>query len=169
MAEKQVWIVMGSDSDAEIMTEALRVLKKFGVPSKMLVSSAHRSPKRTASIARRAAKENVGAFIVGAGHAAHLAGVIAAETPLPVIGVPIDSSALNGLDAMLSTAQMPGGVPVAAMAIGKTGARNAGLFAVQILAVSNQKLMKKYTAYKDGLAKNVVSQNRALQRKLAKK
>lgn len=167
--KKQVWIVMGSDSDAGIMQTAYDTLKEFGVECKMMVSSAHRSPQRTAKIARSAVKNNVACFIVGAGAAAHLAGVIAAETPVPIIGVPIDSSALNGMDALLATVQMPGGVPVASMAIGKAGAKNAALFAVQMLSISDSDLAKKYADYKAGLAKKVAAKDKKLQKMLASK
>ncbi|RJO73969.1 MAG: 5-(carboxyamino)imidazole ribonucleotide mutase [Myxococcales bacterium] len=163
---RQVWILMGSDSDAEIMKEAYDALGGFGVPCRMVVTSAHRSPARTAQIVKSAAKANVGCFIVGAGAAAHLAGVVAAHTALPVIGVPIDSSALQGLDALLATVQMPGGVPVACMAIGKAGAQNAGLFAVQLLALSDAGLARRYQDYKDGLAKKVAEKDARLQKKL---
>jgi 5-(carboxyamino)imidazole ribonucleotide mutase len=169
MAEtRQVWIVMGSDSDAEIMKRAYGVLQDFGVPCKMMVSSAHRSPQRTADIARKAEQENVAAFIVGAGAAAHLAGVIASETPLPVIAVPIDATSLNGLDALLATVQMPGGVPVASMAIGKAGATNAGLFAVQMLAQSNPDLRAQYKEYKAQQAEGVAKKDVKLQEKIEK-
>ncbi len=167
MPVKEVWIVMGSDSDAGVMEGAYNTLKEFGVPCRMMVSSAHRSPKRTAQIARSAQKSNVGCFIVGAGHAAHLAGVIAAETPLPIIGVPIDSSALDGMDSLLSTVQMPPGVPVACMAIGKPGAKNAALFAIQMLALSDAKLAEAFQTYKAGMARAVAKKDAALQKKLA--
>lgn len=165
---REVWIVMGSDSDADILRVSYDTLKEFGVPCRMMVSSAHRSPKRTAGIARRAEKQGVACFIIGAGAAAHLAGVIAAETPLPVIGVPIDATALNGMDALLATVQMPGGVPVASMAIGKAGAKNAALFAIQMLSISDKKLAVKYAEYKAGLAKKVAAKDARLQRSLKK-
>lgn len=164
---RQIWIVMGSDSDVDVMEKAYKVLKDFDVPCKMMVSSAHRSPQRTADIARRAEQENVAAFIVGAGAAAHLAGVIASETPLPVIAVPIDATSLKGLDALLSTVQMPGGVPVASMAIGKAGATNAGLFAVQMLSQSNPELRARYKEYKAAQAAGVEKKDAKLQEKLA--
>jgi phosphoribosylamine--glycine ligase len=122
----RVGIVMGSDSDLDIMKEAADVLNKFEIPYKMTVASAHRSPQRAADFAGAALKRGMKVIIAGAGHAAHLAGVLAAHTRLPVIGVPIDSSCLQGLDALLATVQMPPGIPVATMAIGKSGARNAG-------------------------------------------
>src|SRR3989441_7246184 len=123
---------MGSDSDPPVMEEALKILEEFGVAYEVDITSAHRTPDVTAEHARSAEKRGFGAIILGAGHAAHLAGVVAAHTTLPVIGVPLASSALQGLDSLLSTVQMPGGVPVATMAIGKSGAINAAIFAAQI-------------------------------------
>ncbi|MBI4618718.1 MAG: 5-(carboxyamino)imidazole ribonucleotide mutase [Desulfobacterales bacterium] len=139
-----VSIVMGSDSDLPIMEEARKILEYMDIEYEMTISSAHRSPERTTKYAQSAIKKGIEVIIAGAGSAAHLAGIIAAETVLPVIGVPIDSSSLKGLDALLSTVQMPGGVPVATMAIGKTGAKNAAILAAQILGV-------KYTKIRDGL------------------
>lgn len=150
-----VGILMGSDSDLPVMEEAAKVLKDFGIPYEITISSAHRTPKRTSEYARNAEKRGIRIIIAGAGSAAHLAGFIAAETTLPVIGVPIDSSSLNGLDALLSTVQMPGGVPVASMAIGKAGAKNAGIFAAEILSVSDLRLRKKLKAFRTKLAKQV--------------
>ncbi len=152
-----VLIVMGSSSDKEVMEEAAVMLRAFFIPYKIVVASAHRSPDRTRRIVREAALEGVQVIIAGAGGAAHLAGMIAAETILPVIGVPIGSSALNGMDALLSTVQMPGGVPVATMAIGKAGAKNAGVFAAQILAgrsapQKTKSLSEHLRAYKKSLA-----------------
>lgn len=161
-----VWILMGSDSDWGVMKEAASALGRFGVPYEVFVTSAHRSPRRTAEIVARAHESGVAAFIVGAGAAAHLAGVVAAETPLPVLGVPIDSSSLQGLDALLSTLQMPGGVPVAGMAIGKAGARNAGLFAVQILATADETLAERYRAYKAKTAAEVSEKHDKLMAKI---
>src|SRR3989304_2590851 len=129
MLKSLVGILMGSDSDLPIMEEAAKILKDFDIPYEMTISSAHRSPKRTSDYAKSAADRGIKVIIAGAGSAAHLAGFIAAETILPVIGVPIDSSSLKGMDALLSTVQMPGGVPVAAMAIGKAGAEKPGIFA----------------------------------------
>ncbi len=144
----QVGILMGSANDYEIMVEAARTLKEFGIPMEMTVSSAHRSPERTSRYAREAASRGLRLLIVGAGAAAHLAGVVAAETILPVVAVPIDSSALKGLDALLSTVQMPAGIPVATMAIGKAGAKNAAVFAVQILALSDTGLAAKLADFR---------------------
>ncbi|MFQ5586810.1 MAG: 5-(carboxyamino)imidazole ribonucleotide mutase, partial [Thermodesulfobacteriota bacterium] len=157
-------ILMGSDSDLPVMEETTKILKQFGVPFEITVSSAHRSPARTSEYTRSAEKRGLKVIIAGAGNAAHLAGVVAAETTLPVIGVPIDSSPLKGLDALLSTVQMPGGIPVATMAIGKAGARNAGVFAVQILAVSDKRLRDKLAAYKVELAKGVEEKAKKLGR-----
>jgi len=155
MSKPLVGILMGSDSDLPIMEEAAKILKEFDIPYEITISSAHRSPKRTSEYARGAADRGIKVIIAGAGSAAHLAGFLAAETILPVIGVPIDSSSLKGMDALLSTVQMPGGVPVAAMAIGKAGAKNAGIFAAQILATSAKDIQAKLKAYKEKQAKDV--------------
>jgi 5-(carboxyamino)imidazole ribonucleotide mutase len=162
-----VGILMGSDSDYDIMVEAARALKSFGIPFEMMVSSAHRSPERTAGYARQARARGLRVLIVGAGAAAHLAGVVAAETTLPVIGVPIDSSALKGLDALLATVQMPAGIPVATMAIGKAGARNAGIFAAQILAGENVELAERLAAFKTDMAEKVADRSQSVQDRLA--
>jgi phosphoribosylamine--glycine ligase len=151
-----VGIVMGSDSDLEIMKEAANALNKFQVPYEMTVASAHRSPQRAADFAGSALERGIKVIIAGAGHAAHLAGVLAAHTRLPVIGVPIDSSCLQGLDALLATVQMPPGIPVATMAIGKSGARNAGILAAQIIATSNPDLGEKLEKFKQEMAEQVV-------------
>jgi phosphoribosylamine---glycine ligase len=151
----QVLILMGSDSDAPVMQGAVDVLKEFGISSEMTVASAHRSPARVTRLVSEAPGRGVRVFIVGAGAAAHLAGVVAAHTILPVIGVPIDSSALKGLDALLSTVQMPPGVPVATVSIGKPGATNAGVLAAQILAVGDTAIAAKVEAYKQKLAEKV--------------
>jgi 5-(carboxyamino)imidazole ribonucleotide mutase len=159
----QVLIIMGSDSDVGVMEEAAAVLDSFGVGCEMRVSSAHRSPKRTAEIAAGAEARGIRIIIAGAGMAAHLAGVIAAETILPVIGVPIGGGALNGVDALYSTVQMPGGIPVATMAIGKAGAKNAGLFAVQILSLQDRSLREKLGEYRRKMADEVAEKDAALQ------
>ncbi|MGD8262457.1 MAG: 5-(carboxyamino)imidazole ribonucleotide mutase [Desulfobacterales bacterium] len=151
----KVGIVMGSDSDMEVMQETVAVLKKFQISYEITVASAHRSPQRAAEFASSAAQRGIMVIIAGAGHAAHLAGAMAAHTPLPVIGVPIDSSCLQGLDALLSTVQMPPGIPVATMAIGKSGARNAAIFAAQIIAVADTELRHKLEAYKQEMARQV--------------
>ena len=153
--EVDVGIVMGSDSDLNIMKEAAAVLEQFGVAYEMTIASAHRSPARAAEFAASARKRGVKVIIAGAGHAAHLAGAMAAHTTLPVIGVPIDSSCLQGLDALLSTVQMPPGVPVAVVSIGKPGARNAGILAVQMLSISNPALAERLEAFKKEMADKV--------------
>ncbi|MEN6332167.1 MAG: 5-(carboxyamino)imidazole ribonucleotide mutase [Smithella sp.] len=150
-----VSVVMGSDSDLPVMTEATKILEEFDVPHELFLTSAHRTPERTTGFARNAAKRGVKIIIVGAGAAAHLAGVIAAQTQLPVIGVPIDATALQGLDALLSTVQMPGGIPVATMAIGKAGAKNAALYAVRILALEDKEISTKLDAYIRKMAEDV--------------
>lgn len=163
MAKKPlVSIVMGSDSDLEIMREAGKALEEFGIPYEMDVTSAHRSPERTSQYARRAAARGIRVIIAGAGGAAHLAGVIAAETTLPVIGVPIPSSSLQGLDSLLATVQMPAGIPVATVAIGKAGATNAGILAAQILALSDPALARKLLAHKKKLARTVEEKSKKL-------
>ena len=151
----EVLILMGSDSDAPVMQGAVDVLTEFGISSEMTVASAHRSPARVMRLVAEAPGRGVKVFIVGAGAAAHLAGVVAAHTNLPVIGVPIDSSALKGMDALLSTVQMPPGVPVATVSIGKPGATNAGVLAAQILGVGDPAMASKVTAYKHKLAEKV--------------
>jgi 5-(carboxyamino)imidazole ribonucleotide mutase len=150
-----VSVVMGSDSDLGILEESVKVLKDFQIPHEVVLTSAHRSPERTSAFAKKAAQRGVRVIIVGAGAAAHLAGVIASQTPLPVIGVPIDATALQGLDALLATVQMPGGVPVAAMAIGKAGAKNAALMAIRILALTDNDIRKKLNAYIQNMARDV--------------
>ncbi len=160
----QVLILMGSDSDAAVMGAAGEVLTSLGVSWDMTVASAHRSPERVMRLVSEAPGRGVRIFIVGAGAAAHLAGVVAAHTTLPVIGVPIDSSALKGLDALLSTVQMPPGVPVATVAIGKPGATNAGVLAAQMLALTDAGLEQRLKAYKAGLAEKVEAAARRLER-----
>jgi phosphoribosylamine--glycine ligase len=150
-----VLILMGSDSDAAIMSAAGDALTEFGLRWEMTVASAHRSPARVLRLVSEAPARGVRVFIVGAGAAAHLAGVVAAHTTLPVIGVPIDSSALKGMDALLSTVQMPPGVPVATVAIGKPGATNAGVLAAQMIALGDPGLSAKLVQYKDTLAAKV--------------
>jgi phosphoribosylamine--glycine ligase len=150
-----VLILMGSDSDLPVMQAAAEALKEFGISSETTVASAHRSPERVMRLVREAPGRGVKVFIVGAGAAAHLAGVVAAHSTRPVIGVPIDSSALKGLDALLSTVQMPPGVPVATVSIGKPGATNAGVLAAQILGVADQSIAAKLEAYKKRLAEKV--------------
>ncbi len=151
----QVGIVMGSDSDAPVMENAVAILKKFNIPFEMTVASAHRSPERAVKFAATARERGLKVIIAGAGHAAHLAGVLAAHTSLPVIGVPIDSSCLQGMDALLSTVQMPPGIPVATVSIGKSGARNAGILATQIIAVSDSRLAGVLDGFKQEMAVQV--------------
>ena len=155
MPSISVLILMGSDSDAPVMQAAVDVLREFEVPCEMTVASAHRSPERVMRLVAEAPGRGVRLFIVGAGAAAHLGGVVAAHTTLPVIGVPIDSSALKGMDALLSTVQMPPGVPVATVSIGKPGATNAGVLAVQMLALADASLAERLTQYKKKLADKV--------------
>ena len=168
MSKPQVSIVMGSDSDLEIMREAGKALDDFGIGYEMDVTSAHRSPDRTAEYARSAAGRGIQVIIAGAGGAAHLAGVIAAHTSLPVIGVPIPSTSLNGLDSLLATVQMPAGIPVATVAIGKPGATNAGILAAQILALGSEELGKKMAAHKEKLAQGVEDKSKKLKAGLAR-
>jgi 5-(carboxyamino)imidazole ribonucleotide mutase len=169
MSEKpQVSIVMGSDSDLEIMREAGKALEDFGIPYEMDVTSAHRSPDRTVEYARKAAGRGIRVIIAGAGGAAHLAGVIAAHTSIPVIGVPIPSTSLQGMDSLLATVQMPAGIPVATLAIGKPGATNAGILAAQILALSSEALTAKMAAHKVKLANGVDEKSRKLKAALGK-
>ncbi len=156
MNNVQVAIFMGSKSDLPLMREATEVLKKLSVSYDMTVTSAHRTPERTEKLIKAFEANGAEVFIAGAGGAAHLAGVIAARTVLPVIGVPIDSSPLQGWDALLATVQMPGGIPVASMAVGKAGAKNAGIFAAQIIARKDPELAKRLVAYKEEMAKNVI-------------
>ncbi len=148
MSTVKVGIVMGSDSDLPVMEKAAEILERFDVPYFMTVASAHRTPEKVLGLAQRAEKEDWKVLIAAAGMAAHLAGFLAAHTILPVIGVPMASSSLGGLDALLSTVQMPGGVPVASMALGAAGAKNAALFAVQILAISDPSLQEKLRQYR---------------------
>src|SRR3954469_20275122 len=150
-----VLILMGSDSDAPIMQATVDVLREFQIPCEMTVASAHRSPERVMRLVSEAPGRGVKVFIVGAGAAAHLAGVVAAHTSAPVIGVPIDSSALKGMDALLSTVQMPPGVPVATVSIGKPGATNAGVLAAQILGIGDAEIAARLDEHKKRMAQKV--------------
>jgi len=161
---KQVSILMGSDSDLDVMAGAADIMKQFQIPFELTIASAHRSPNWTRRYLQQAERRGIRVFIAGAGGAAHLAGVVAAHTTRPVIGVPIESPALKGLDSLLSTVQMPAGVPVGTMAIGRVGARNAGIFAVQILAASNKSLSNKLKAFKKSLEKKVEEKAKKIQR-----
>ncbi|MCF8078944.1 MAG: 5-(carboxyamino)imidazole ribonucleotide mutase [Desulfobacterales bacterium] len=154
---------MGSDSDFEVMKAAAEVLKKFDIPFEITVASAHRTPARAAEFAAGARRRGVSVIIAGAGHAAHLAGAMAAHTTLPIIGVPIDSSALLGFDALLSTVQMPPGIPVATVAVGKPGAYNAGVLAAQILALSDPELAQRLDAFKQEMADKVVEKSKKIE------
>ncbi len=153
---------MGSDSDLEIMRETGKALEEFGIAFEMDVTSAHRSPARTSAFARHAAERGIKVIIAGAGGAAHLAGVIAAETTLPVIGVPIPSTSLGGLDSLLATVQMPAGIPVATVAVGKAGATNAGILAAQMLALGDPEIAQKMKAHKEKLARGVEEKSKKL-------
>ena len=166
MAQAAVCIVMGSASDWPIMQGAAEMLGRFHIPYEVTVSSAHRAPQRTAAVAREAAQRGVQVIIAGAGGAAALAGVIAAETTLPVIGVPIDSSSLQGLDALLATVQMPPGVPVATVAIGKAGATNAAILAAQIVALYDPEVAARLRQYKTELVSGVERAAATLQEQL---
>jgi 5-(carboxyamino)imidazole ribonucleotide mutase len=167
MGKPVVSIVMGSDSDLEIMREAGKALEDFGIAYEIDVTSAHRSPDRTADYARSAAGRGIRVIVAGAGGAAHLAGVIAAHTTLPVIGVPIPSTSLQGMDSLLATVQMPAGIPVATVAIGKPGATNAGILAAQILGLTDAGIAKKLNAHKEKLASGVEQKSKKLKRALA--
>jgi 5-(carboxyamino)imidazole ribonucleotide mutase len=168
MSKPLVSIVMGSDSDLEIMTEAGKALDEFGIAYEMDVTSAHRSPDRTGDYARKAASRGIRVIIAGAGGAAHLAGVIAAHTTLPVIGVPIPSTSLQGMDSLLATVQMPAGIPVATVAIGKPGAANAGILAAQILGLSDGSIAQKLDSHKEKLARGVEEKSKKLQAAMKK-
>jgi 5-(carboxyamino)imidazole ribonucleotide mutase len=155
----KVAILMGSRSDAEVMREAARILEDFGVPWEMRVLSAHRTPEATRRYVEAAEERGIEILIGGAGYAAHLAGALAAHSTLPVIGVPLDSSSLKGVDALYSTVQMPAGIPVAAMTIGRAGARNAGLFAVQILGLGDPDLARRLKEYRARMRDEILAIN----------
>lgn len=160
MSEKPlVSIVMGSDSDLPTMAETAKVLQQFGIPFELEVASAHRTPERVHELASTASDRGIKVMIAAAGGAAHLAGVVAAFTTLPVVAVPLAATPLGGMDALLATVQMPPGVPVASMALDKWGATNAGIFAVQILATADPALRQKLSAYKQQMAKSVTEKN----------
>ena len=157
-----VAILMGSDSDLLTMKEGEDVLREFGIPYELQVLSAHRSPHRLSEFATNARERGYKVIIAGAGGAAHLAGVVAAHTTLPVIGVPLDSSPLQGVDALFATVQMPAGIPVATVAVGKAGARNAAILAAQILSLSDSDLAMKLLQFKKRLAEGVQEKNEKL-------
>lgn len=156
----KVAVIMGSDSDLPMMNEAVRILEDYGVDYKIKILSAHRSPDDTARFAKNAKKSGFSVIIAGAGGAAHLAGVVASHTTLPVIGVPMETKELKGIDSLLSTIQMPSGVPVATVAIGKTGAKNAAILALEILGITDKLIEKKLDALKKSLVESVRSKNR---------
>jgi 5-(carboxyamino)imidazole ribonucleotide mutase len=162
-----VALLMGSDSDLPTVREACMVLKTFSVSFEVRVLSAHRCPEELVAYVKQAEKNGVRVFIAAAGGAAHLAGVVAAHTTRPVIGIPIQTSSLNGLDSLLSIVQMPGGVPVATMAIGNAGAKNAGLFAVQVLALADSSLADKLKAYRGEQVEQVRQKDRRVQEEFA--
>ena len=164
-----VGIVMGSDSDFAVMSEAAKTLEKFGISYEMEVLSAHRTPARAHEYATTAMSRGLKILIAGAGAAAHLAGVMAASTTIPVIGVPLGSSNLNGLDALLATVQMPGGIPVATMAIDKAGAVNAAIFAAEILGLTETQIARKLVEHKEELARGVAEKNARLQKMVSEK
>ncbi len=155
----KVAVLMGSKSDLSIMEEASVVLKQFRIDCEMRIMSAHRTPDEVLAFSRDAKANGFSVIIAGAGMAAHLAGVIAAHTTLPVIGVPIASSSLNGMDALLAMVQMPPGVPVATVSVGKAGAKNAALLAVEILALNNEGLQKRLAQYRSDMRKTVLEED----------
>ena len=157
MTEPKIAILMGSASDMEIMQEAGQVLDQFGVAYEMKVLSAHRTPEETSEYVRTAEDRGIQVFIAAAGFAAHLAGAVAAQCVLPVIGIPLDASSLMGLDSLLSTVQMPKGIPVACMTIGRAGAINAALFAVQILSRAQPELVEKLKEYRENMRQQILS------------
>ncbi len=161
----KVLILMGSDSDAPVMEGAADVLDDYGIKYKITVASAHRTPERVRKLVKEAEKKGAQAIICGAGMAAHLAGAVAAETVLPVIGVPLNASPLDGLDALLSTVQMPPGIPVATVAVGKAGAKNAGHLAAQIVARTDKEVLKKLRAGRRKMARDVEKKAEAMDKK----
>ncbi len=163
--DAKVAVVMGSDSDLSVMKNCIKILKDFEINYEVMVCSAHRTPEKAADFATNAHNNGIDVIIAAAGKAAHLAGVLAAHTPIPVIGVPIKSSTMDGLDSLLSTVQMPSGIPVATVAI--DGAENAALLAVQILSIAYHELRHKMIDYKKSLAEKVEKKNIELQNKLS--
>ncbi|MCX5716872.1 MAG: 5-(carboxyamino)imidazole ribonucleotide mutase [Nitrospirae bacterium] len=161
----KVLIIMGSDSDLPLMEETEKLLKAFGISFETTIASAHRSPERAAKLAKGAEKNGFEVIIAGAGAAAHLAGVVAAHTILPVIGVPINSSPLQGFDSLFSTVQMPTGIPVATMAVGKAGAKNAAIFAAEIIGRKDVKIVRQLKEYKKRLGEEVERKAKTFRRK----
>jgi 5-(carboxyamino)imidazole ribonucleotide mutase len=166
-AKPLIGIVMGSDTDFPVMVEAAQILERFGVPYEVEVISAHRSPLRLHEYATEARARGLKVVIVGAGGAAHLAGVVAALTILPVVAVPMATTVLSGIDSLLSSVQMPAGVPVASMAIDKPGARNAGIFAAEIIATCDPRVAERLAAYKQELARSVEEKSAKVKQQLA--
>lgn len=165
MAEiKKAAVIMGSDSDFPVVSGAIKTLKEYGVPFEVHVMSAHRTPQRAAEFSANAKENGFGVIIAAAGKAAHLAGALAAHTTLPVIGIPVKSSTLDGLDALLATVQMPQGIPVATVAI--DGAANAALLAIQMLALSNEELAEKLLKAKEDMKAGVAKKDKAIQDKV---
>lgn len=162
MTKPQVLIVMGSSNDLLIMEEAKAALAELGVESEVRIASAHRTPDKATTLAKDAAGRGIKVIVAGAGFAAHLAGAMAANTILPVIGVPLEASTLGGIDALLSTAQMPAGIPVATVAIGKAGARNAGILAAQIIALSDERLAQRLSEQREAMKKKVEEADKKL-------
>lgn len=162
----KVVVFIGSDSDFEVAKEALDMLKEFKVSHKLEVTSAHRSPERTVKLIKSCEEDGAEVFIAVAGKAAHLAGVVAAHTVRPVIGVPVESPALNGLDALLSTVQMPKGVPVATMSLGKSGAANAALLAIQVLGLKEPSLSEKLKKYRKKMESQIEIKSKNIQKKI---
>lgn len=165
MSAEKVLILMGSDSDLKVMEEAVKALDRFNIAYRMHIASAHRTPDKVQKLAREARANGFGVVIAGAGMSAHLGGVVAANTTLPVIGVPMATGALQGVDALLSTSQMPRGIPVATVAVGPSGAYNAGLLAVAILATGDRALAEKLEAFRRELADEVEEKDAALNRR----
>lgn len=162
MSNAKVLIVMGSSSDLPVMEESRKVLNELGVECRMSIASAHRTPAKAAKLASSAASDGIKVIIAGAGYAAHLAGNLAAHTTLPIIGVPLEGSSLGGLDSLLATVQMPGGVPVATVTIGKAGAKNAAVLAAQVIALFDKSVAEKLTVYKKSMADGVEAADKKL-------
>lgn len=155
MSEQTVLILVGSNSDMEIMKESTRVLDEFGVSSRIVVASAHRTPELVSRVVAEAEAAGTRVIIAAAGYAAHLAGAVASRTAMPVIGVPLDASSMGGIDALLSTVQMPSGIPVATVTIGKAGAKNAAILAVQMLSIGDEALRRKLVEYRKRMSDSV--------------
>lgn len=161
----KVLIIMGSDSDLPVVEETRKILEEFGIPCEMTIASAHRTPERVMKLSREAEKRGIEVIIAAAGSAAHLAGVVAAHTLLPVIGIPINSSPLQGFDSLLSTVQMPPGVPVAAMAVGKAGAKNAAILSAQIIGRKDKGILRKLAAFRKRMALEVTKKADSLKKR----